>query len=173
MAILTYVLNDETLYRVRVQMRSTRFPSIRFSEQESGIKTESEAKKIESRFQKEGERWISDKELQRRVSGLNWGEVLDQWYQAQSSVRVHFGSISQTGLDDYYGGLKKWMCRFQFTPCADITSLHLMEVFNEMSVKGISIGHRKKMRRNIKSVFDFGIKNGLISSAKNPAYDLV
>jgi len=173
MAISSYKNNTETLYKIRVQIRSSRFPSIRCSEQISGVKSESEAKKIELKLLKECQRTISEKELQRNISGLSWGEVLEKWHSYQSEVCVKFGGLTQLVLDDYYGGMKKWMSRFQFMSCADISTFQLMEVFNEMASAGVSSGHRLKIRRNIKSVFDFGIKNGSIRLLKNPTFDLI
>ncbi|MEZ4873072.1 MAG: site-specific integrase [Bdellovibrionales bacterium] len=86
---------------------------------------------------------------------------------------MKFGSMSRSTLDDYYSGMKRWMVVFEHKPCADITPLDLMQLFNEMSDKGVSLGHRRKLRTRIKAVFEHGIQAGLINIMKNPAHDLV
>jgi len=173
MAISSYQLGLETVYRVRVQLKSYRFPTIRFSEQVSGIKSEVEAQRIEAKFQKELQRKITEAELQRNISGHTWSGILEDWYFTQKSVRVPFGSISQYVLDDYYRSMKKWMTMFDRTSCADIKPLDLMQLFNSMAEQGVSHAHRKKIRTTLKSVFDHGIQAGLINMIRNPVHDVV
>jgi len=173
MAITSYQKGLETLFRVRVQLKSYRFPSIRFSEQVSGIKSEAEAQRLELKFEKELQRKVTESELQRSLSGLTWSGVLDSWYQAQKDVRVRFGSISQYVLDDYYRSMKKWMGQFDRVPCADIKPLDLMQLFNEMADSGVSNAHRRRIRTTLKSVFDHGVQTGLINIVRNPVHDVV
>jgi len=173
MAVTSYQHKSVTLYRVRIQLKSYRFPTIRFSEQMSGIKSEVEAQRIEVKFQKELQRKITEAELQRNITGHTWSGVLEDWYQSQKNVRVRFGSISQYVLDDYFRSMKKWMATFDRVPCADIKPLDLMQLFNEMADQGVSHAHRKKIRTTLKSVFEHGIQAGLINIARNPAHDLV
>lgn len=173
MAVTSYEHKSETLFRVRIQLKSYRYPTIRFSEQESGIKSETEALRLEAKFQKELQRKITEAELQRNITGFTWSGVLEDWYQAQKSIRVRFGSISQYVLDDYYRSMKKWMAIFDNTPCADIKPLDLMQLFNDMAERGVSHAHRRRIRTTLKSVFDHGIQAGLISVVRNPAHDLV
>ena len=173
MAIQTYSKNGKTLYRVRVQTRSSQYPDIRLSEQLSGVRSESEAIKYEAKIQRELDRKVLEMETQRSIKGQTWGAVLRHWYQSQGEIRVKFGSMSRSTLDDYYSGMKRWMVVFEHKPCADITPLDLMQLFNEMSDKGVSLGHRRKLRTRIKAVFEHGIQTGLINIMKNPAHDLV
>ena len=173
MAIQAYSKNGKTLFKVRVQTRSSHHHDIRLSEQMSGIKSESEATRLEAKIQKDLDRKLLELETQRSVVGQTWGAVLRHWYQSQGDIRVKFGSMSQATLDDYYNGMKKWMAVFDHRPCADITPLDLMQLFNEMSDKDVSLGHRRKLRTRIKAVFEHGIQAGLINILKNPAHDLV
>ena len=154
-------------------MRSNRFPSIRLSEQASDIKSEAEAIRIESKLQRELQRRIVEMETRRAVTGQNWGEVLDHWYESQNTIRVPFGSLSQITLNDYYNGMKRWMSAFENTPCAEITPLMLMQLFNEMAEANVSLAHRQKLRTRIKAVFEHGLQSGLVNFSRNPAHDLV
>lgn len=173
MAILSYIKGQKTEYKVRVQIRSSRFPNIRLSEQLSGFSSEQEALKAQTRTVKELQRKIMELESRRTVVGQNWRSVLDHWFDVQLKVRIPFGGISQASLEDYYSSMKKWMAFFDHKPCADITPLDLMQLFNEMTERGVSLGHRQKLRTRIKSVFEHGIQNGMINIQRNPAHDLV
>jgi hypothetical protein len=163
MTISSYNKDGATLYRARVQIQSTRYPEIRPSEQVSGIKTLAEAEKINAKLEKEIQRKVIEMEARRTVTGQTWAGVLEHWYETQKRIRVPFGSISETTLNDYYQGLKKWMAVFDYTPCADISSLNLMELFNSMTDKGVSLGHRRTLRTKIKAVFDHGMQAGLVN----------
>ena len=173
MAITSYVKNGDTFYKVRAQRKSNRYPSIRITKQLSGFKSQAEAERAEARLLRELQRDVIDQENRRSHTGQTWGGVVDHWYDTQMRIRIPFGGISQSSLDDYYSGMKKWMAVFEHTPCADITPLDLMELFNEMVEKGVSLGHRRKLRTRIKAVFEHGIQAGLINILKNPAHDLV
>lgn len=172
MTINVYTKDGETRYRARVQIQSTRYPEIRPSEQVSGIKSLPEAQKLNAKLEREVQRKVFEMEARRTVAGQTWNGVLDHWFETQKRIRVPFGSISETSLIDYYQGLKKWMAAYDHTPCADISSLDLMQLFNEMADKGVSLGHRRKLRTKIKSVFDHGMQAGLVSMVRNPTHDL-
>ncbi len=173
MAINSYQKNGETYFKVRAQAKSLRFPSIRLSEQASGLRTQAEAEKAYQKLRKELQRRLQEVELQRSILGQSWGSVLDQWHRAQLEVRVPFGSIRPETLDDYYRGLKKWMADFDHTACASITTLDLMQLFNKLTDQGMSFAYRQKLRTQLKAVFDYGIKAGLVNLNRNPAHDLM
>jgi integrase len=173
MAITSYIKRGETLFKVRVQIQSSRFSSIRINEQVSRIKSEAEAQRVEQKLKKEIEKKVLVQELRRNMTGQTWRGVLEHWYETQNNVRVRFGSISQYVLDDYYNCMKKRMALFDHTPCADIKPIDLMQLFNEMTDQGVSLSHRKKMRTIIKSVFEHGVQAGLINILRNPVHELV
>lgn len=173
MAITCYSKEGRTFYKVRVQLRSPQYPSIRLSEQSSGILSETDARKLEIRLMRELERKLADLEGKRRITGQTWDAVLAHWYKAQQTVRVRFGSITQMSLDDYFQSMRKWMVIFDHTPCADITPLDLMKLFNDMTDQGVSLTHRQKLRTRIKAVFEHGIRSGLVHIGRNPMHELV
>lgn len=173
MSITQYTKRGETVFQVRVQIRSNRFPRLRISEQHSGIKSEDEAKKIHARLLREVQRKLIDIEAHRTHVGQTWSGVLNHWYEAQMRVRVPFGGITETSIKDYYQSMKRWLAPLDRIPCADITPLMLMEIFNEMTERGVSFTHRQKLRTRIKAVFQHGISSGLVRMLFNPANDLI
>jgi integrase len=173
MAIISYDKDGASFFKVRVQGRSVRYPSIRITKQVSGFKSLSEAERSETKLSKELQRQVIDLEMRRSLSGQTWKGVLDHWYDTQLQVRVPFGSITETSVEDYYSSLRRWMGIFDQVPCSDITPLDLMKLFNELTEKGVSHTHRQKLRTRIKAVFEHGKSSGLINILKNPAHDLV
>ncbi len=173
MAITSYSKNGETFFKVRVQVKSNRFPSIRINEQISRIKSEPDAQRVEQKLRKDIEKKVLEKELRRNITGQTWLGVLEHWYETQKTVRVQFGSVSQYVLDDYYNCVKRWMVMFEHTPCADIKPLDLMRLFNDMTEQGLSLAYRRKLRTTIKSVFEHGIQSGHINILRNPTHELI
>jgi integrase len=172
MAISSYQKNGATFFRVRAQYKSPRFASIRLTEQVSGLRSRIEAEKAETKLTKELERRAHEQEVRRSILGQTFGAVLDDWYRVQMDVRVPFGSVQPETVKDYYQGLRKWMADFKHVPCSNITPLDLMQLFNKLSEEGRSFAHRQRLRTVLKSVFDHGIKAGLVSLTRNPAHDL-
>jgi integrase len=173
MAISKYEKNGVALYRVRAFYKSAKDPDIRITKQVGGLRSESEAARTEARLSKEIRDQGIKEEARRVMIGKTWSGVLHHWYRAQLNVRVPFGAISRTTLDDTYGGVKKCMARFDNLPCCEITPLDLMRVFNELSERGASAGHKQKMRSKIKAIFEHGIQHNLIALRHNPVHDLV
>ncbi|MBL7716355.1 MAG: tyrosine-type recombinase/integrase [Bdellovibrionales bacterium] len=173
MAIKVYQKRGETFYKVRVHVTSSRVPSLRLTEQVSKVRTESEAQKIELRLRKDLERKLQEEEIKRRVSGQTWKGVIDHWYRTQCDIRVKFGSITQSSLEDYYSCAQKWMTEYDGVVCADIRPIDLMETFNRMTEHGLSLAYRRRIRTIIKSIFDHGMQQGLINIPRNPVHDLV
>jgi len=173
MSIKNYQKENQTLFKVRVQGRSLRFPEIRITKQLSGFKSHAEADKAQQKLVREIQREVADQEARRAINGQSWSGVLSHWYESQKRIRVPFGNISLTTLDDYYNGIRRRMKKFDQISCSNISTLDLMEVFNQMADEGVSLAHRQKLRTKIKEVFDFGLKAGLVNFVKNPAYELV
>ena len=173
MAISSYQKSGETWFRVRAQYKSAKFPNVRLTEQMSGIKSQTEAERLEVKLSRELERKGQELELRQGILGQTWSAVLESWYRSQLDVRVPFGSIRRETLEDYYRGIKRWMAEFDHIPCASITTLNLMELFNRLTAQGMSFAYRQKLRTQLKSVFDFGIKSGMVNLNRNPAHDLM
>jgi integrase len=172
MAISSYQKNGESYFRVRAQYKSSRFPSIRLTEQVSGLRSQAEAEKLETKLTKELERRVRETEVRRSILGQTFGSVLDDWYRVQMDVRVPFGSVRPETVMDYYQSVRKGMADFKHVPCSNITPLDLMQLFNGLAEKGSSFTYRQRLRTILKSVFDHGIKAGLVSMTRNPAHDL-
>lgn len=162
--------NGTIKYKVRVFVRSTKSPNLRITRQVGDILTYSDAQKEEQKLRKECEREILTLELR----GILFGELLDEWQEHMIKTKVKQDARSMMNQDDYYGTLKKWFSHLKSTPASEITPYKVSEVFDQMKDKGISFGHRKRIKATLKSVFDYGIGSGLIKTMqKSPTFEVV
>lgn len=167
--IQEYIKNGETLYRVRVYVRSIENPDLRVTKQEGGIKTLLDAKREEAKLRKECERELHQLEAR----GVLWGDLLIEWHEHSLRTRVAQGKRSKLNQDDYLGSMRKWLGRFSNRPAGDLNGYVLSDVFDEMNRRGLRFGHRKKLKQILKSVFDFGIQSGLIKNLqRSPTFDV-
>lgn len=160
----------ERIYTVRVFLKGRANPLMRVTRQRGGIKTEHEARREETRLKKECERELHSLESR----GVLWCDLVDGWYEHQLKIKVATGLRSKINHDDYLGSLKKWFGDYLRKPAAQLNSYVLAEIFDKMKTQGLSLGHRKKLKQVVKSVFDFGIGSGLlITMLRSPTMDVV
>ncbi|MBI3556092.1 MAG: tyrosine-type recombinase/integrase, partial [Deltaproteobacteria bacterium] len=100
-------------------------------------------------------------------------DLVDGWYEHQLKIKVYTGLRSKINHDDYLGSLKKWFGDYLRKPAAQLNSYVLAEIFEKMKAQGLSLGHRKKLKQVVKSVFDFGIGSGLLTNVlRSPTMDI-
>jgi integrase len=162
--------NGERTYKVRVFLKGRLNPLLRVTRQRGGLKNQQEAEREEARLRKECERELHALEAR----GVLWCDLVDGWYEHQLRLKVHTGKRSQLNHDDYLGSLKKWFGEYLRRPAAELNGYVLVEVFEAMKAQGLSLGHRKKLKQVVKSVFDYGIGSGLLPLVhRSPTMDVV
>jgi len=149
-----------TTYTVRVFLKSRQNPALRITRQKKGFRTRLEAEHEEARMKKECERELS----QLDARGTLFCDLLDEWYEHAMKSRVICGKSSKASLDDYLGSTKKWFKDYLKRPAADLSPYAVAEVFELMTAKGVSLGHQKKIKQFVKSVFDLGIMRGRLQN---------
>lgn len=103
-----------------------------------------------------------------------WCDLVDGWYEHQLKIKVATGLRSKINHDDYLGSLKKWFGEYMRKPASQLNSYVLAEIFEKMKAQGLSLGHRKKLKQVVKSVFDYGIGSGLLTNVlRSPTMDVV
>lgn len=168
--IQEYVKNGITLFRVRIFVRSGQNPNVRVTKQAGGITSLPLAEKEEARLKKECEREL----YQVETRGILWGELLNEWHEHSLKTRVANGQRSKLNQDDYLGSINKWLGQYRNKPVTDLNPFVMNQVFENMKVKGLCFGHRKKLKQIIKGVFDFGIQSGLVKGLqRSPTFDIV
>lgn len=161
--------NVETLYRVRVYSRSRRNPSLRVTKQEGGFTTEAQAIKRENQLKRECEHELSELE----AKGVLFGEMVDEWHEHFEKLKVASGQRSQVTHDDYLGGIKKWFGECWNRPALEVNPYVITSTFQKIKEAGHCFGHQKRLKRVLKSIFDFGIQSGAISLARSPTFEVV
>jgi integrase len=150
--------NAAPTFTVRVFLRSKMNSAIRITRQKKGFRTKLEAEREEQKLLKECQRELMGLESR----GVLFCELLDEWYHHAMRVKVEAGKASQASLDDYLGTTKKWFKDYLKRPAVDLTPYAVAEVFEEMQLKGLSLGHQKKIKQFVKAVFDLGIMRGRV-----------
>ncbi len=171
MSINSYEVKGVTFYKVRWFARSNINPSNRASFYKSGIASEEEARAIENRFRKEGVVELYRKDL----LGVSWGELVDKWYQHRLTNEVNDEDVrlGLSTLDDYLGTLEKWTGHLRRKPAGDINSSEIKKIFESTKEKIVTRAHRRRIKRLIDEVFNFGIETQLLRNiARSPTFEI-
>jgi len=168
--IQEYQKNGQTLFKVRVYVRSTDNPDLRITKQAGGMTSLSDAKKEEARLKKECERELHQVEAR----GILWGDLLSEWNEHCLKTKVATGQRSKLNQADYLGSMNKWFGSYRNKPATELNPYVMAQVFEGMKASGMCYGHRKKLKQIVKSVFDFGIQSGLLKTLqRSPTFDVV
>lgn len=155
------ITNSETstTYRVSVEARGKN-RKLRFFRVRHGFKSFEEAKIAEKKLLKECKDECREKELQ----GLTLEELVGEWYTETLFQKANNPEIrlSPETLLDYLATLKKWTGHLFNKPCSTIREDCFEEIFLNLERLQLSRQHRRRLRRLINEVFDFGIRRGLI-----------
>ena len=161
MAVYSYqsknpVSEGETLWRVYVNVRSKLIPEFRSQRKVSGLKSEREALREETKLVRECEREVFEKEFQ----GQTWGAVVDAF---EEDLKTNLSEEIQliTKLD-YVASLRKHTAQWWRRPAASITRKEVKEVLYFLTSEGGSLGHINKVKVVMNRAFNFGIENGII-----------
>lgn len=167
MAISTYKHgNGEIRFRVYVQSRSKINQDIRTQRRASGIKTQREAEREETRLIRECEREVAEKEAQ----GSSWGVVVEAWIE---SLKRTESDLLETTRGDYLAALQKHTQCWWKRSAASINALDMKELLAQMKAEGRSYGFQKRFKNMFNRIFVFGIQSGLIHGLdRSPAFGL-
>ena len=136
-----YVCSRSEKFKLRKQKRTT------------GLKFESQARKVEAQLIRECERELIILEGQ----GLTWFQLLDKY---EAYLRNDSSSrISQLTLFDYIGSLIKYTQTWYPKQASSINSVDVTNLFNSLSLD-YSVRHRLKIKMLLNRIFTFGIENG-------------
>jgi len=164
MAVKLYEADGKVLYQVYVNVRSPDHPGQRAQRKVSGITSEKEAKREETRLIRECERELAA----RAAKGSSWGGVVDAWEQHLRAERS--SQINSMTREDYLASLRNHTQAWWQRPAAEISIVDVKEVLAQLEAAGASVSFRNKMRAVVNRVFLFGIDYGLIKGvARSPA----
>ncbi len=154
--------NENEFWQVYVNVRAKE-SQLRTQRRINGIKTETEAKKIELQLIRECERELLNKE----AKGKTWGNVVTEFENYLNSE--HAEKLRDTTRLDYVATIRKHTQSWWPRTAADISRADGRSLFTELSIRGLSIGHQKKIKIILQKIFVFGEEQGLIrGNQQNP-----
>ncbi len=157
MAVSSYISETgDVLYKVYVNVRSQRVPSLRAQRKLGSIKTEKEAEREELRLTRECEREILEKEMQ----GSSWGTLVDAWERQLETEKDQ--SVAFSTRTDYIAALRKHTWCWWKRAAVNINRADVKEVLGLMHTSGASMSYINKMKVIINRVFVFGIEYRLV-----------
>jgi integrase len=170
MGIKSYSKNEQILWKVRVEVRSKGDPSIRVQKEESGIKTEQEAKRRERILKDE----IHKEIYRREQTGGLFGQLVQDWFEALNNGTGTNRPIGASTIFNYTQILRDYSKKWWKLPAAEITRADVRELLEELvSVHGQSPSARDRMRSALNGFFNWGIETRRIKGLQqSPAYGL-
>jgi integrase len=159
MAIYEYKLNDqsneEKLWKVYVNLRSSKNPTLRVQRKQKGFKSKKEAEREELRLSRECERELLEKENKAET----WGSLLDKFEQ---SLLKGDSSLGITSKQDYVAAARKHTLQWSNFVATEIPKGNFRDLFLQLKSEDYSISHLKKVRSVITKIYNFGIDNALL-----------
>ncbi len=165
MAIIPYTnSNGETFFMVRARRRSRKDRSIRVCKEKRGLRTIEEAKKEEKRLGRLAQDRISEFEFE----GATLLRLVNRWYEFNLNRRVKLEEIELKTLNDDKSALNKWLRPFMFRPAVELSAFVLQDVFRTMKEQGVSHRQQVRLKRMVKSLYDFGRYHGYLPKHSSP-----
>lgn len=150
--------DDAPLYEVYFNIRSR--SGRRTQKRIRGFKTKSEAERQETKLLREAERDLIEKE----AAGETWKYVVDKF---EENISKNENLKAHTRLD-YVAAVRKHTEGFMNRPISSITRVDAKALFTELSAKGLSIGHQKKIKIILNRLHAFAADEGMMSEGVNP-----
>lgn len=150
--------NNQPLYEVYVNIRSK--SGRRMQKRVRGFKTKLDAEKYEAKLLRIAERDLIEKD----AAGETWKFVVDKF---EENISRNENLKSHTRLD-YVAAVRKHTMSFMNRPISSITRADAKALFKELSEKGLSIGHQKKIKIILSRMHAFAMDEGLAPEGANP-----
>ena len=156
--------NNQTRFRVYVNIRSKTNTSLRAQKRAAGFKTKSAALKKEKELVRVCEREILEKESQ----GDTWGNLVSDWEKHLNDAK-----LQSTTRDNYVSAIHKHTFSWMSRPASSIAPSDVREVLKLMEIDGSSPSYQNKIKVIINQVFTFGIEEGIVKGIdRSPSYGI-
>jgi hypothetical protein len=122
----------EKSYTVYLNLRSRPMPHVRFQKRARGIRTQTEAMRIEKTLMKELPMKIAHTE----GHGFTWRMVVDQWASFVESPLFMDRQYNPSTIVDYVSVMRTWTKKWLDRPAAEISRGDGREVLDRVLVQG-------------------------------------
>ncbi|MCP4913506.1 MAG: hypothetical protein GY909_10330, partial [Oligoflexia bacterium] len=152
MSIKKITENGKDFYKVYVHVRSKVNRKKRIQKYSKKLSTMAQAIKEEKRLFR-----LATIELQKLEGiGLNWGELVDRWWQDVKAGYIL--KVSQRSAEGYLSTLNKWTKHWNNRPASEITIADARELLIKFDQANLSKAYQKKVKNIINKVYDWGIE---------------
>ena len=162
MAITEYEEDDKTYFKVRVNLRSPTVQGLRVERKKSGLKSKSEALRLERKYERECERILMEKEAQ----GFTWEVLINDWEIAAKNNDIFIRTIALSTIEDYVGVVKKFTSDWYKTPATEIDRSMAWRALEQVE-REYSISRRKRLRTAIDAIYSWGMLSGRIKGIQS------
>ena len=159
----------EKSYTVYLNLRSRPMPHVRFQKRVRGIRSQTEAMRIEKTLVKE----LSMKIAHTEGHGFTWRMVVDQWASFVESPLFMDRQYNPSTIVDYISMMRTWTKAWLDRPAAEISRGDGREVLDQVLVQGRSKAFQKRVKNTINMIFNWGIESRIIRGVTcSPVYGL-
>ncbi|HXH74687.1 MAG TPA: tyrosine-type recombinase/integrase [Bacteriovoracaceae bacterium] len=156
-------------FTVYVNLRSRPMPHVRLQKRVKGIRTHTEALRVEKGLVKD----LSMKIAHQEGHGFTWRMVVDQWASFVESPLFMDRQYNPSTIVDYVSMRHTWTKDWLDSPAAEISRGDGREVLDRVLVQGRSKAFQKKVKNTINMIFNWGIETKVIRGVTNsPVYGL-
>lgn len=156
-------------FTVYVNLRSRPMPHVRFQKRVSGIRTQTEAMRVEKTVVKE----LSMKIAHTEGHGFTWRMVVDQWASFVESPLFLDRQYNPATITDYVSMMQTWTKDWLDRPAAEISRGDGREVLDRVLVQGRSKAFQKRVKNTVNMIFNWGIETKVIRGVTcSPVYGL-
>ncbi len=151
-------LTEERSFTVYVNLRSRIMPHVRFQKRITGVRTQTEAMRIEKSLLKE----LSMKIAHTEGHGFTWRMVVDQWASFVESPLFMDRQYNPSTIVDYVSMMHTWTKDWLDRPAAEISRGDGREALDRVLTQGRSKAFQKRLKNTINMIFNWGIETKII-----------
>jgi integrase len=145
-------------FTVYVNLRSRPMPHLRFQKRINGIKTKTEAQRVEKNLLKE----LSQKVAHSEGHGFTWRMIVDKWASFVESPYYMDRRYNPSTVRDYISMMHIWTKSWLDLPASEITRGDGREVLDRVLQKGRSKAFQKRLKNTINMIYNWAIESKII-----------
>lgn len=167
MAVTKYEKDGKTYWRVYIDLRSRKNPTVRAQKRINGLTSEREAKAEEKRLVRE----LSEKISQEESKGISWGELVERWVRYKELYPGK--ALAKTTLIDAEALLRNWTSQWWDRTPSELNRSDGREALKRANDEGRSVGFCVRMKSIINMVYTWGVEERLVTgSDQSPVYGI-
>lgn len=167
MAVTSYTENEELLWMVYLNLRSTVNPTIRLQKRVKGFKTEKAAQSEEKKLLSELSKQLARIEAQ----GANWEQVIDKWEYDKLTYKM--SDYVETTIVDYANMLRNWTKIWFGRQASELNRGDGRDILRFAQEAGKPANFVRRLKNTINLVYTWGIEEKLIVGVHHsPVYGI-